>query len=468
MSNKAATFGTRLSKLPPIALWLKIKPYINKFFMSPWFFAFEFIAAAVIILLGKEVEGALFFLGIMLLGMIFCDDLLFLLQTLCLAAVFLTNCYDSADTFMPYIRYLPIVVVAVAIHFICYNKRIHIGRNFWGSLAVTVAVTLGGLGTISVANYFSLTALYYVCGLGVGMLLVYIVAGAYVEEKKDYDIFERFAAILYVMGLLSVFMIAKFHLTSDVGFTSITAMIASTWTLQAQNNLSTMMMIAMPFPCYFALKNRIHLHSLLLIYAGIVFSGSRGGLIMGSVELLFCIAYLIYADKKMRLVYIILGVLGVSFAAIKILQAFELGDIIKYLTYDDTTDTTEPRIKLLGRMVEDFRSNPLFGRGLGYSGNSDIYSPVKGAMHWYHMMIPQVVGSLGIFGIVAYSYQFVLRVRTVFRKVDNYKLVMGTSYLGLFLMSQVNPGEFCPIPYAMIGVLIFMMLEKYDKSRRLP
>jgi len=468
MTDKPTSCGSRLREIPPIAFWLRIKPYINKFFMSPWFFALEFLAAAIIIVLGKEVEGALFFLGIMLLGMVFCDDLLFLLQTLCLASVFLTNCYDSADTFMPYIRYLPLVVVAVAIHFICYRKRLHIGPNFWGSVAVTVAVTLGGLGTIPVADYFSLTALYYVCGLGVGMLLVYVVAGAYVEEKKDYDIFERFAAILYVMGLLGVFMIAKFHLTSGVGFTSITAMIDSTWTLQAQNNLSTMMMIAMPFPCYFALKNRIHLHSLLLIYGGIVLSGSRGGLIMGSVELLFCIAYLVYADKKMRPVYIIFSVLGIALAAVYILQSFEFADILMYLTYDDISDTTEPRLKLLGRMVEDFRSNPLFGRGLGYSGNSDIYSPVKGAMHWYHMMIPQIIGSLGIFGIVAYSYQFVLRVRTTFRKFDPYKLVMGLSYLGLFLMSQVNPGEFCPIPYAMIGVLIFMMLEKYDKSRRLP
>jgi hypothetical protein len=128
----------------------------------------------------------------------------------------------------------------------------------------------------------------------------------------------------------------------------------------------------------------------------------------------------------------------------------------------------EPRAKLLERMVEDFRSNMLFGRGLGYSGNSDIYNPVKGAMHWYHMMIPQIIGSLGLFGVAAYSWQFILRVRTVLKNVDAYNLVMGLSYLGLFLMSQVNPGEFCPIPYALIGVLIFLMLEKYDKSRCLP
>lgn len=465
MNSKAATFGSRLRELPPIALWLKIKPCINKFFMSPWLFAFEFIVASLIIVLGKEVEGSLFFLGLMLVGLVFCDDLLFLLQTLCLASVFLTNCYDSADTFMPYIRYIPILVIAVAIHFICYNKRIHVGRNFWGSIAVAVAVTLGGLGTIPLADYFSLTALYYVCGLGVGMLLVYIIAGTYIEEKKDYDIFERFAAILYVMGLLCVFMVLRYHLTSETTFTEF--LTVTPWSFQPQNNLSTMMMIAMPFPCYFALKNRVHIHSLILIYAGIVFTGSRGGLIMGGIELLLCLAYLIYADKKLRWLYLAVGVVSVTTVVMWLVGSFDLTDIKEYLFLHPVTSEEESRVKLLRRMIEDFKSNPIFGRGLGYSGNSDIYNPVKGAMHWYHMMVPQVIGSLGLVGVAAYAYQFALRVRTVFVNTDAYKLVMGLSYGGLLLMSQVNPGEFCPIPYTMIGVLIFLMLEKYDKSRRL-
>ena len=34
------------------------------------------------------------------------------------------------------------------------------------------------------------------------------------------------------------------------------------------------------------------------------------------------------------------------------------------------------------------------------------------------------------------------------------------SYFGLFIMSQVNPGEFCPMPYAALAVTFFVIMEK--------
>ena len=85
-------------------------------------------------------------------------------------------------------------------------------------------------------------------------------------------------------------------------------------------------------------------------------------------------------------------------------------------------------------------------------------------MNWYHMMIPQVVGSLGLVGVAAYGLQLSLRVYTIFRRTSVFKLAMGVSYAGLFLMSQVNPGEFCPIPYAFLAVLLFVMAELRDES----
>ena len=116
-------------------------------------------------------------------------------------------------------------------------------------------------------------------------------------------------------------------------------------------------------------------------------------------------------------------------------------------------------------MLLDFRTNPLFGVGIGNTGNSDLYSPVKGAMNWYHMWVAQVVGSLGILGILAYGYQLVDRFILV---IKNHKFIFITlfmSYIGLFLMSQVNPGEFCPAPYAMLAVTIFAFIEKKEDDK---
>lgn len=85
------------------------------------------------------------------------------------------------------------------------------------------------------------------------------------------------------------------------------------------------------------------------------------------------------------------------------------------------------------------------------------------------MMIPQIVGSMGLLGIAAYSTQAVVQIRTaVFalrRRAEKNKSAVITlllSYLGLLMMSQLNPGLFCPLPYGLIGMLVFALIDGDD------
>jgi hypothetical protein len=119
---------------------------------------------------------------------------------------------------------------------------------------------------------------------------------------------------------------------------------------------------------------------------------------------------------------------------------------------------------LVERMKLDFKSNPVFGVGIGYTGNEDAYNPVKGAMNWYHMWFAQVIGGLGVLGILAYGYQLVDRFIIFFKNRSMVNLTFLLSYLGLLLMSQVNPGEFCPMPYAALAMTYFALMEKDTKS----
>ena len=82
-------------------------------------------------------------------------------------------------------------------------------------------------------------------------------------------------------------------------------------------------------------------------------------------------------------------------------------------------------------------------------------------------MIPQIVGSLGLVGMFCYGKQMVERFAMIFRKPDAYVWTLGLSYIGIFLMSQVNPGEFCPLPYELLTVITFIMIEKYNEKREL-
>ena len=80
------------------------------------------------------------------------------------------------------------------------------------------------------------------------------------------------------------------------------------------------------------------------------------------------------------------------------------------------------------------------------------------------MMIPQIFGSMGVVGVLGYGYQLVTRFILVLRKRSAEAITLGLSYFGLFLMSQVNPGEFCPVPYAIIAVLLFVLSELRDEA----
>lgn len=191
-------------------------------------------------------------------------------------------------------------------------------------------------------------------------------------------------------------------------------------------------------------------------------SGSGGGFLMGTVTVFCCFIYMIIFDKKARKIWI--GVVSLCVLAGLLAIAY-LFRAYKFASFEDMFYSNNLRIALLRRSLVDFSSHPVFGVGLGYTGNTDIYSPKSGAMNWYHMMIPQIIGSMGIVGILGYLGQFIIRARLVIKNFDMYNATLGLSYLGLFFMSQVNPGEFCPIPYALLAVLLFIFIERRSEKK---
>jgi O-antigen ligase len=114
---------------------------------------------------------------------------------------------------------------------------------------------------------------------------------------------------------------------------------------------------------------------------------------------------------------------------------------------------------LLKKAWENFLRSPLFGVGMGYGGGIEGFMGTA----WTHNLPMQILGSMGIVGVLAYGYQLVVRAKLVFAKRDAFHMMMGISYLGIFLISMLQPGEFCPMPYEFLAVAIFCVLELYEK-----
>lgn len=434
-----------------------------------------FILACLSNIFEVEIYGAAFFALVVSVMLVVSSKITDVMLPTLLVTVFVTKLYEllrGAEVYkiqvLQCIWVLVPLFAAIVFHFIYYKKHaVTIGRSFVGLCAISLSLIFGGFGTISAEEYFSPTALFYVCSLSVGMILVYI----FVKSQFTDSMGSELAKIMYIVGLFAAFCVIMFYVRDWDKFIETGKKIY----FQSKNELSTFLMFAMPFPMYYAAKNPLHICSTVIMYVCILFTGSRGGFLMGTVQLfiIFVTYTLSYSkSKRQKVVYgICIGCFAIAFlCCIPLIlrlygvteptseSSFSIRELVHMLN-NYMFRYGEARYRLLERMWGDFASNPVFGVGIGYTGNCDIYNPPTGAMNWYHMWFAQVIAGLGIVGIIAYGLQLVDRVIIFVKNRNRLNTTMFLSYLGLFLMSQVNPGEFCPIPYAMLAVTFFVVIE---------
>ena len=126
---------------------------------------------------------------------------------------------------------------------------------------------------------------------------------------------------------------------------------------------------------------------------------------------------------------------------------------------DHFISPTEERWLLLDRGFADFFNHPLLGIGLGNQKNIDLFAGVPGSMVFYHNAVLQVMGSMGIVGVAAYTLLLGDRLRLLLHDREACYMA-GMYYLGMLMVSMTNPGLFCPLPNAALTVLVFTVLEK--------
>lgn len=81
-------------------------------------------------------------------------------------------------------------------------------------------------------------------------------------------------------------------------------------------------------------------------------------------------------------------------------------------------------------------------------------------MVFYHNSIAQIMGSMGLVGIAAYSVLMRDRIALLRAGKTPFVRALALSYLGMLLISLTNPGEFCPFPNAALMVMVFTLAEE--------
>ncbi len=435
---------------------------LRSFFMSKLCVLLQLIAAIAIIIIrfnGNNMPIVWGIAGFVLLEsaiLFICDNIIATLPAFMMISTISIKCYDSFDLFIKFWWLAIPFVSAILFHFIVYRQKLHFGKLTLPYLVIAFVITLGGVGSISAADYFNGASLYHTFGLGFGMLLMYVLLSSHLHTSKDYSLRMRVSYIMMATGILCTFMVFfQYFMYRDIVFSEFRIIY-----MQWRNNVSTILMMVMPFAFYVSKRKYPYFFLGLLEYAALLLSGSRGGAMFGTIELALCLIVLIYTDKKNRTknltVIVICTVIACTFAR-NIIEFF-MPTLERFLAGDSI------RGNLISRALEDFKSNVIFGRGLGYSGNSDVYEGKSMAINWYHSSPFQIIGSFGLVGILGFAYQFIARCKLLSKSVTYFNLTLFIAFIGLTMMSTVNPGEFCPMPYGFLITYFFVVCEKCNNA----
>ncbi len=446
------------------SFWDRVTYKTEQFWNGRLYFPVMLAAAAVSMLSGNVVPSTVLLAVLCGWMLVFCRDILAAALPFLLIFLLSTLQYTSLSVFLPCAPLALPLLLAALLHLALWPQTIRVGRSGYGLVLVSLATIFGGSGVISTQDYFRPLSLYYTVGLGVGLLVLYVLFRSHLARRRSYDLCERFLAIFYAIGVMAILLVLVHYVHHFEEFLECRGVLS----FKYRNFCATVLLTTLPMPFYFARKKRIHLAVCLLFEAALVLTGSRSALLFGAVLTVFCCIYLVrygvVSWRVMLAIGVVVAAAMVLFGADYLVQFYDKRFAASgYFNRGDQT-----RLKLLACSVSDFLRHPLFGIGLGSSAHADVFSGVPGSMTFYHNAVAQIIGSMGLLGIVAYGRLALDQFALLRKERTPFTSAMLLSYLGMLMVSMTNPGMFCPFPNAAMLVMGFAMVEEAVGDVALP
>lgn len=436
-------------------LFSRLSRAAQRFWMSRAYFPVLLTVSAAFMAAGEPVYGVAALGCIVIWLLAACPDLLAPVCPFFMAFLMSTQCYGQLTDFLPCAALVPPLLVALLWHFAVWPVTLRIGRSGLGLALVSIATLLGGCDVISRKQAMEPLSLYYTMGLGVGMLVLYVLFRSHLTEKRSYDLHRRFAEIFCALGLCMALAVL---LAYGKGWAA-SGHIGGVPYLSYRNFATSVLLTTLPMPFYLSLRHRGHLATAAVLALALALTGSRSALLFGGILLTLCCVYLMRSGVISRRCLVLLaaaagiGILALGPALLECVLHSRIGE--------DIQDSNSDRLQFLARAADDFLRHPVFGIGLCSTRNADVFTGVEGSMVFYHNSLAQVMGSMGLVGIVAYGRLLHDRIALLRQgSRDPFVRILTLSYLGMFLISLCNPGEFCPFPNAALMVMVFAQAEE--------
>lgn len=151
--------------------------------------------------------------------------------------------------------------------------ELRLGTSARGLILVSAATILGGCGVISWEQYTNPLSLYYMLGLGVCMLGVYVLFRSQLREHRTYNLQVRFAQIFCALGWGMVLVVAVTYAKNWQEFIES----GSALYLSYRNFAATILLTTLPMPFYLAGLKKYHLLSAPVFMAALLLTGQPHG-----------------------------------------------------------------------------------------------------------------------------------------------------------------------------------------------
>lgn len=448
------------NSVPNRSLGHRFNYLLDKFFYSGLYVLLLGIIVFVCWLTESEVAGIGILVVFASVYLAFKNDITPLLPIVFLVAMMFPKDVDPTSYGAAFCLLIPLPI-GIAVHLVRFSEKPKTGKMFFPQLAVSAALLLGGIGSISTERYAA--GLTYALMLGALILLLYFLFYNYCKPPESVDLKRYLSMILLVVGLVIIAQVAVYYIKSPDKLHIIGGSVNIGWAIG--NNFSTILLFAVSGCFYLAKSSRysfFYLAVAVLEYIAVILSWSRGSTMFAAIILPFFLVYLIYSAKENRKnVLFSLGILLAVFAVSAGVFFDEIKGVVSGILEQGVG--VSGRDMLYAEAWQCFLANPLFGAGIGFEGQ--YYSINNMPMYWFHSTLFQVFGSMGLIGIAAYAWYYAARYRVLCRR-DSFNVFILIGMVGFEGYSMMDTGTFVPVPIMLEVILITMLVEFIDKNEQ--
>lgn len=404
-------------------------------------------------LFSLEIAVLYGYLSIVIIAILFSDDLLCLLPIACCSYYTFSRqnnplSHDKTSVFLEKtaITNLIIIVSITAVFaisrlvfdIITKEEKRKFPRLTWGFLALGLSYVLGGLLSKYYDGKTAFFGLVQILSLSFCYFYFYFTIDFKKVNKSYFAFLVTIISVLLLFEIIGMLYFCGFFTTSGVFYRD---HIYTGWGIN--NNVAACMCICLPGPFYYATTKKhgwIYLIYSNILFLSLVFIQSRNGIVCGLF--LFFVLFISSLAKSTTFnrtnliltqvfIFIICGVCALVYT--DYLQQ-------KLISIIDRGFNDSGRFEIYINGLKQFLDYPIFGNGFyqcgaGRWGNNEIgpFFPAR-----YHNTYVQLLASCGTFALLTYLFHRIQTLKLVFKNINLEKYFMGMTIFALIVTSLLD------------------------------